>query len=177
MSAVRLVLLGRIGRAHGLKGEVSIETYTETPEAIAGYGSLRDEAGRRRFDMTIVRTGEKGIVARLAGITDRTAAEALRGTELWIERERLPPPEAGSYYHVDLIGLVAFSPDGAEIGRVVGVENHGGGDLLALAIPGARETELVPFADPFVGEINFEQGRIIIALGDADEGEMNEPRP
>jgi 16S rRNA processing protein RimM len=172
-----MVLLGRIGRAHGLKGEVSIETHTEVPESIASYGPLRDETGRRRFALTIVRKGERGIVARIAGVADRTAAEALRGTELWIERDRLPPPEAGSYYHVDLIGLIAVSASGGEIGRVVAVENHGAGDLLALAIPGEPETELVPFADPYVGEIDFERGRIIVSLGAADEGEMNEPRP
>ncbi|HRD78579.1 MAG TPA: ribosome maturation factor RimM, partial [Hyphomicrobiaceae bacterium] len=127
MSSASRVLLGRIGRAHGLRGEVAVESYTRDPRDIASYGPLSDDDGNKRLVLTIVGTRENSVIARIEGVTDRTAAEQLRGTALWIARSALPPPEPGAYYHVDLIGLMATLPDGAELGRVAAVENFGAG--------------------------------------------------
>src|SRR5262245_19808851 len=98
------VLLGRIAAAHGIRGEVLIKTFTHVPESIGAYGPLSDKAGARRCEIQSARVMAKGVVARLAGIADRNAAEALKGVEPYIEREELPAAAEGEFYHADLIG-------------------------------------------------------------------------
>ena len=88
---------------------------------------------------------QNGVVAGIAGVTDRTTAEGLKGVQLHVARERLPPPADGEFYHADLVGLAAVDAGGATIGTVVAVRNYGAGDLLEIALSGRRETELVPF--------------------------------
>ena len=138
------VLLGQIGPAHGVRGHVVVRTYTAAPEDIASYGALEDESGRQHFEIEVVRVTSKGIVARIAGVEDRNAAEALRGTRLFIARDRLPPTEEEEFYHSDLIGLSAFKPDGTRIGQVIAVHNFGAGDILEIRLAGSRSTEMVP---------------------------------
>lgn len=176
MSPPKRVLLARIGRAHGIRGEVHVETYTADPAAIADYGPLQDAEGRRTFEIANLRVGPKGVVARIAGVGDRTAAEALRGIELFVDRSRLPEPEAGEYYHTDLEGLSAVDRDGKPVGTVVGIANYGAGDLVEIRRPGARETELVPFTDAFVPEVDLAARRMVVVLDEDaaepdDEGE------
>jgi 16S rRNA processing protein RimM len=158
------LLLGRIAGAHGLKGEVLVHAFTAAPEDIAAYGALEDASAERTLAVRVVRIGEKGVIARIEGVEDRTAAEALKGTELWLARERLPPPEAGEFYHADLIGLAAFAPDGTPVGTVVAVQNYGAGDLIEIRLAGSRRTELVPFTDAFVPEVDVAGGRVVVVL-------------
>jgi 16S rRNA processing protein RimM len=158
------ILLGRIAGAHGLKGEVLVHAFTAAPEDIAAYGALEDASAERTLAVRVVRIGEKGVIARIEGVEDRTAAEALKGTELWLARERLPPPEAGEFYHADLIGLAAFAPDGTPVGTVVAVQNYGAGDLIEIRLAGSRRTELVPFTDAFVPEVDVAGGRVVVVL-------------
>ena len=139
------VLLGHVAGAHGLKGEVRIRTYTETPESIAAYGSLEDEAGARAFTIVSVRAAKGAAVARLDGVDSREAAEALKGVALYVTRTALPQAEDDSYYHADLIDLVAISADGAALGQVVAVQNYGAGDLLEVRPATGGATVLVPF--------------------------------
>src|SRR3546814_3236970 len=84
--------------------------------------------------LTSVRVGSKGAIARFAEITDRTAAEGLRGTALTVPRASLPPLGEGEYYHVDLVGLPVVTDAGTPAGRVVAVENFGAGDLLEVEV-------------------------------------------
>lgn len=170
MAQTRRVLLGRIGRAHGIRGEVAIETFTASPEAIAGYGPLSDATGTRTFRVTAVRIAGKSAIGRIAGVDDRTAAEALRGTELYVERARLPDPEPGAYYHEDLVGLAAVDRSGRPLGTVAAIANYGAGDLIEIRRPGARDTDLVPFTDAFVPEVDLAAGRIVVVLPD-EKGE------
>ena len=162
-TAQRRILLGHISDAHGIRGEVLIKTHTGAPEAIADYGTLTDTAGRT-FEIRVVRVTPKGVVARVQGVTDRTAAEALKGTELFTTRENLPDPDEDEFYHADLIGLAAVGPDGAAIGTVTAVANHGAGDLIEIALKGSQRTELVPFAKAFVPEIDIAKGQIVVHL-------------
>ena len=107
----RRVLLGRIAGAHGVRGEVRIRSFTAEPASIVSYGPLADEPGTREFKLLLRGTvrGDE-LIARIEGVDDRNAAEALRGTELYVDRDRLPPIEnASEYYEVDLIGLEARS--------------------------------------------------------------------
>ena len=98
------------------------------------------------------------------GVVDHTAAEALEGTELWVDRDRLPAPEAGAFYHADLIGLAAVDPEGRALGEIVGVHNFGAGDLLELRPAGSGRTELVPFTEAFVPEVDLAARRVVVLL-------------
>ncbi len=156
------VLLGRIGAAHGLKGEVRLLSYVDDPQAIAGYGPLEDEAGARSFTIAALRPVKDGLIARLEGVTDRTAAEALKGTDLYAPRARLPRAEDDEWYHTDLVGLVAVSADGAALGQVVSVQNYGAGDLLEVRPATGGETVLVPFTRDIVPEVDVEAGWLLM---------------
>jgi 16S rRNA processing protein RimM len=162
------VLLGEITGVHGIRGDLLVRSYTETPEAVAGYGPLTDASGAQRFLLKVVRSTDKGIVARVEGITDRTAAEKLRGTKLFVERARLPETEAAEFYHADLIGLKAVSEDGAHLGEIVSVQNFGAGDLLELK-PVSGATEFIPFEGQWVPRVDLGAGLIVINRPVIDE--------
>jgi 16S rRNA processing protein RimM len=156
------ILLGQIAGAHGIKGDVLIKTYTGAPDDIGAYGPLSDDSGNRRFVIKVRRSTQNGVVAGIAGVTDRTAAEALKGVHLYVDRERLPPPADGEFYYADLVGLAAIDPDGGPVGTIVAVRNYGAGDLLEIALPESRETELVPFSETFVPEVRTDEGRVVV---------------
>jgi 16S rRNA processing protein RimM len=160
------ILLGRIAAAHGVRGDVLIKTFTERPEDIAAYGPLDDGRGRS-LTVKVVRVTPKGVVARIAGVADRNGAEALKGIGLHIGRDRLPAPEDGQFYHADLIGLAAVDPEGAAIGQVVGVFNHGAGDMLEVRLAATGKTELVAFTDAFVPDVDLKAGRVVVRLDPA----------
>jgi len=170
------VLLGRITTAHGIRGDVVIESYTAAPEDIAAYGPLQSEDGAKRFDVKVVRVTPRGVIARVAGVSDRNAAEALRGTSLYALRADLPEAEAGEYYHADLVGLRVEDADGKRIGTVAGVHNYGAGDLLELRLDGVAVTELIPFTDAFVPVVDIAGGRVSVVLPEAtpDDSEGQE---
>lgn len=159
---VQRVLLGRIAGAHGIRGEVVIHAYTAAPEGIGAYGPLSDAAGARTFTVKGTRAMPKGVIARLEGVTDRNAAEALKGVELYVDRDRLPPAAEGEYYHADLIGLTAVDRDGKAIGEIVAVQNFGAGDLIEIRLAGSGRTELVPFTDDCVPQVDIEAGRAVV---------------
>ncbi|MDX2258710.1 MAG: ribosome maturation factor RimM [Hyphomicrobiaceae bacterium] len=157
------VLLGVVTGAHGIRGEVTIKSFTAVAEDIAAYGPLTDGGGGRPLRLKVKRVTTKGVVAAVAGVTDRTAAEALRGAELWVARDRLPPTEDGEFYHADLIGMAAVDKAGQPFGEVVGVENYGAGDLLEVRLAGGRKTELVPFTLAHVPDVDVAGRRVIVA--------------
>ncbi len=143
------------------------QSYASEPQAIAAYGPLESEDGTRRLEVSVVRVTPKGVVARIAGVHDRTAAEALKGLALYVDRARLPEAEEGEFYCADLIGLTAEDRDGRKIGTVVAVENYGAGDILELRLEGVGKTELIPFTDAFVPVVDVAEGRVVVALPEA----------
>jgi 16S rRNA processing protein RimM len=156
------VLLGRFGAAHGVRGEIRLQSFTNDPLAIANYGELYDASGARRFALAHVRPrGKDMFVARLMGVSDRAGAEALTGVELFLPREKLPPPEEDEFYLADLEGLRAETADGAVLGRVVAVRNFGAGDILEIAPP-EGETLLFPFTKAVVPVVDIAGGRVVI---------------
>jgi 16S rRNA processing protein RimM len=157
----RLILIGRIAGAHGLRGLVRLQSFTGEPAAIGRYGPLLDAAGTRRFKVTVQNLVKGGVIARIAGIEDRTAAEKLRGIELYMPREALPPAAEGEYYHADLLGLAVELADGRALGRVEAVDNFGAGDLLTVARPGQGSVSL-PFTDRVVPVVDLAAGRIVV---------------
>lgn len=169
------ILLGRIADAHGIRGDVIVHSYAEVAEDIAAYGPLADKAGTRTFTLKVVRVTPKGVVARIKGLDDRNAAEALKGTELYVARDQLPDAGEDAFYHSDLVGLTAFAPDGKQIGRTVSVQNFGAGDLIEIALEGTTKTEFVQFSDAFVPEVDLEAGRLVVILPEAGDGDDDEP--
>jgi 16S rRNA processing protein RimM len=167
-----VVLAGVITGAHGIRGEVKLRSFTGQPEAIAGYSPLETAAGRQ-VEIVRLRAQKDGFIAVLKGVADRNAAEALRGTELFVPRARLPEPAAGEVYLDDLIGLAVFDGE-TRLGEVVGVDNFGASDLLDVAIVGQRETVYIPFAESFVKAVDAKAGRIVVALPDGYLGEDGE---
>jgi 16S rRNA processing protein RimM len=158
------VLLGRIAAAHGIRGEVLIKSFTAAPASIGAYGPLSDKNGTRTFEIQSARATAKGVVARLAGVADRNAAEALRGVELYIARERLPAAAEGEFYHADLIGLAAVDGEGKPVGEIVAVHNFGAGDLIEVRLTGSGKTELVPFTDDAVPEVDLAARRAVVVI-------------
>jgi 16S rRNA processing protein RimM len=175
------VLLGRIVTVHGIRGEVVIDSYTAAPEDIGAYGPLQTKDGAREFVVKTARATPKGgVVARLAGIDDRNAAEALRGTELYALRDQFPPAEEGEYYYEDLAGLRAEDEAGNVIGKVLAVQNYGAGDLLEVRLTGQQVTELIPFVDAYVPVVDIAGGRVVVIMPEmtgeeADESGDDEP--
>ena len=128
------VLFGRFGAPHGVRGEIRLQSFTAEPQAIAAYGPLCDESGARRFVLASVRAqGKDMLVARVEGVDDRQAAEALTGVGLYVARALLPQPDEDEFYLADLEGLRAESAEGILLGRVVAVRNFGAGDILEVA--------------------------------------------
>ena len=160
------VLVGVIGAPQGVKGELRIKSFTGEPRDIGAYGPLTTGNGSRAFTLLSLRP-LKGdmVVARIAGIDDRDAAAALTHTELFVPRDRLPPPGPDEFYHVDLIGLAAEDEEGVPLGRVRAIENHGAGDIVEIVPAAGGETLLVPFTLAFVPTIDFEAGRLVVAAG------------
>ena len=155
------VLLGEIGAAQGLKGEVRLRSYTQDPAAIARYGALDDEHGRQ-IEIESLRVTPKALIARIKGVTTREGAEALNRTKLYIARSRLPEREEEEWYHADLIGLAVVGADGAPIGTVIAVHNFGAGDLIDIKPAAGGATLLVPFTRDTVPEVDVEGGRIVL---------------
>ena len=160
----RLVLMGAILGAHGIKGDVKVKSFAAKPAAIAEYGPLTDTKHKRSFELSIVGAAKGVLIGRIAGITDRNAAEALKGVELFVDRERLPAPDdPEEYYLADLIGLGAVDGKGAKLGEIVSVDNYGAGDLL-LVVPENGEGFVVPFAKAFVPVVDVKDRRVVLDL-------------
>lgn len=155
----KLVLLGVIGAAHGIKGEVRIKAFTGDPLAIAEYGPLTDEKGRR-FEIAEIRPAKEVVVARIKGITSREAAESLNGVNLFVARDQIPVPEdEDEFLQADLIGCAVVGPDGVVLGTVTTVANYGAGDLLDILLPDGRSV-LMPFTKAFAPRIDIAARRI-----------------
>ncbi|MFQ5955598.1 MAG: ribosome maturation factor RimM [Kiloniellales bacterium] len=156
------VCLGVIAGAHGARGLVRIRSSTQRPSDIDGYGELTDEAGERHFSLKVTGRTKGALVARIDGVRDHAAADSLKGTRLYVPRDRLPAPAADEYYYADLIGLAVELADGTSLGTVRGVDNFGAGDVLDVAPPPAGRAIVVPFTRAAVPVVDLECGRIVV---------------
>jgi 16S rRNA processing protein RimM len=154
----RKVIVGEIGRPHGVRGLVRLRAFTADPNAIASYGPLTDETGTRRFAVTVLPEG----IARIEGVADRDQAAKLTGTKLFAERDRLPPPaDPDEFFLCDLEGLAVVGEDGAALGTVRAVEDHGAGAFLTVDGPGGEL--LLPFTKAVVPVVDIAGGRIVVS--------------
>jgi 16S rRNA processing protein RimM len=157
------ICVAQIGAAHGIRGEVRLRSFTQDPMAVTSYGPLESEDGARRFTIEALRPAKDHFVARLAGIADRDAAETLTNLKLYVARDRLPPiADEGTYYHADLVGLLAVTPDGAALGTVTAIHNFGAGDLVEIKPERGGEALMVPFTDAAVPEIDMTARRMVV---------------
>jgi 16S rRNA processing protein RimM len=154
--SVKRVMVGEIGRPHGVRGLVRLRAFTEDPAAIAAYSPLTDESGAKRFAITL----KGGDIAAVDGVTDRDAAQRLTGTKLFVERDRLPATSEEEFYLTDLIGLAAVTEGGESLGRVRAVEDHGAGPFLI--VDGAGREHLLPFTRAVVPVVDVAGGRVTV---------------
>ncbi|QDP18753.1 ribosome maturation factor RimM [Sphingomonas xanthus] len=150
------VALAAVAGAHGVKGELRLKLFADSVESLARHSQLF--VAGRSMALRDVKGGGKTAIARFEGIADRSAAEALRGSLVEVDRDQLPPLNEGEYYHADLIGLACFDGMGNPVGVVVAVENFGAGDLLEIE-PTEGRRSLIPFREPVA---RLEDGRIIL---------------
>lgn len=156
------IALAAVSGAHGVTGEVRLKLFGEGIAALKRHKRFNDGAltlGKLRDD------GKGGAIARFKELTDRTAAEKLRGTVLTVPRLALPPLDEGEYYHADLVGLVAVSDAGETLGTVVAVENFGAGDILEIERPHGKRF-MVPMTEAAVPE--WDEQRAIISADFVD---------
>jgi len=156
------ICVAQIGAAHGIRGEVRLRSFTEDPAAVTEYGPFESEDGKQRIEIEALRPAKDGFVARLKGVADRNAAERLTNIKLYVPRDRLPPVEDdNTFYHADLIGLAAVTPDGDAIGTVTAIHNFGAGDLIVIAKPDG-EALMLPFTHAAVPTVDLKAGRIVV---------------
>lgn len=160
-----LILIARIGAPHGVKGAVRVKAFTADAAAIGDYGPLAATDGRV-LEIAQMRPEKSVVIVSFAGVDDRDAAEALNGTDLYVARSALPASdETDEFYHVDLIGLAALTPDGDRFGTVIAVHDFGAGEMLEIE----QETEqargktlLLPFTRAVVPQVDVAGGRIVV---------------
>ncbi len=158
----RPVTLAAVIGAHGVTGEVRLKLFGEGVAALKRYRAFNDSDGKSALTLEKVKDdGKGGAIARFAEVTDRTAAERLRGTALTVSRASLPALAEGEYYHADLIGLPAVSTTGEPLGVCVAIDNFGAGDVIEIEKPaeeGKKPTRfMVPMRAEAVPEWNAER--------------------
>lgn len=173
------ILMAQVGSAHGIQGEVRLKAFGEDPLALADFETLVSDDGQA-YRITSLRPAKgQMLVARFKGVGDRSAAETLNGTKLYVDRDQLPDPDEGEFYQTDLIGCRAVDETGETVGTVLAVPNFGAGDLLDLELADGS-TLLVPFSEDYVPKVDVAQRIVTVASLEtflaADEADDEEAR-
>ena len=151
------VLLGVVAAPHGVRGLVRIKSFTGDPMAVGAYGPLSDESGKKEYRVEALSVARGAVLARIEGVADRTAAEALRGLRLYVERKRLPQAGEREWYEADLIGLEAVGTDGRNWGKVIAFHDFGAGSVMEVT-----GGVMLPFTDEAVPEIDVSGGKVLV---------------
>ena len=167
------IIVGSLSGAFGVHGDVRVKSYCAEPDAIADYTPLTRSDGKIIATLVLKGMAKGALIARVDGITTKEEADALKGMDLYAERDQLPSLPDDEFYHTDLMGLTAVDTGGAELGRVKAVQTNGADDLLEIVAPGLKDTVLVPFTRAIVPTVDLAAGRVIIdppggLFGDAD---------
>ncbi|MCZ2327852.1 ribosome maturation factor RimM [Bartonella sp. F02] len=164
-----------IGAAHGIKGDVWLKIFSAEPQILKTYGILYDEIGRS-YEIVTLRVQKKGVIAHFKGVEERNDAEALKGINLYVERDQLPDNlDEDEFYQIDLIGLRVYDDVNQFWGEVSGLFNFGAGDLLEIRLI-SRKTVLIPFSKAAVTKICMDSGFIVIdpvAAGLSEDKELS----
>lgn len=155
-----MVIMGKIVAAHGIKGWVKIQTYTEYLDSLFDYDTwyIGKEEDWRPLEVLEAEVHSKVLVARLEGVNDRTAAERYKGQLVAVPRSELPEEEEGEYYWSDLIGLKVLNLAGEELGTVDTLMETGANDVLV--VKGGSGELLIPFIEDVIGQVDLEQKTI-----------------
>ncbi|HLO75443.1 MAG TPA: ribosome maturation factor RimM [Magnetospirillum sp.] len=164
------VCVGAVVGAHGVRGQVRIKSFTADPADVAAYGPVESEDGSRRFKLKVMGEVKGLVIARIEGVADRNAAEAMRGTRFYVPRERLPELEEDEFLYTDLVGLRAEGEDGAVLGTVKGVADFGAGELLDIVLT-AGGSLMVPFTKAAVPVVDIANKRLVVIPPVFVEGE------
>ena len=156
-----MICVGAIAGSYGVRGELRVKSYCAVPEDIETYTPLWSEDRSRQFALAILRPVKNGFAARIAEVSSKEEADALRGTALYAERDQLPSLPDDEYYHADLIGLSVYDTGGVLLGTVKTVQNHGADDLLELQLAGSSATTFLPFTKAAVPTVDLASGRIV----------------
>jgi 16S rRNA processing protein RimM len=157
----KLVLVGRVAGAFGVRGEVRLSAYTETPQALLAYRDLLREDGSPGLSLVSGRAHKDDLIVRTREIATKEDADALRGLLLYVPRAALPAPEEDEFYLADLVGLAVVTADGTALGKVKAVQDFGAGDLLEIDPGTGAATWYLPFTREAVPEVDIAGGRIV----------------
>ena len=160
------VCVAAVAGSFGVRGEVRLKSFTADPEAMASYGAVETEDASGSYDIKLTRPVKGGFAARLSGIGTKEQADALKGTRLYVARDKLPDPDEDEFYHTALIGLAVHDTGGALVGHVKAVLNHGASDLLELRLPDGPKTVLLPFTKAIVPTVDLKAGRLVADVPD-----------
>lgn len=165
------IQLGFIRGAHALKGHVAVHAFSGEEESLVDYGPLYNADGSQRFEFTVTGVKQGDFLCTLPGVTDRNAAEALKGTRLYVPASALPELDEDEFYIKDLIGLTALDSDGLMLGKIRDVAAFGGNDALEIdfvhnghaPLP-APQSEFVLFTRQNVPDVNLTAGTITLEI-------------
>ena len=161
MSNDRLLAVGRVAGAFGVRGEVRIAAFTEEPLALARFRALMRQDGSPALVITTAREAKGGLICRCEGVETKEQADALRGLRLFVARDALPEPDEDEFYLADLIGLAVVDPAGAPVGKVKSVQDFGAGDILEIIPEEGGATWYLPFTREAVPEVKIAEGQIV----------------
>ena len=155
--------LGVVVGVHGIKGEVKVKSFTAVDTDLDRYGDVEDKSGNNRYHIKVTGHSKELLRVKIKGIDDRNAAERLKGTEFYVSKDVLPELAEDEYYLEDLVGLkVRLSPEGSDVGEIVGVYNFGAGDVLEVKELATGKRNMLPFTKAFVPDVNTKEGYIIV---------------
>lgn len=163
----KLIEIGQIVAPHGIKGEVKVLTFLTDPRALMTYAPIVNQDGQVMTMHLKTTKGQTALIA-LDGVTDRNAAESLRGTRLFADKAKFPPLKAHEYYCGELVGMTAFNADKTELGKVVSVNNYGAGDILEIK---GKQTYLVILTQQIVPSIDVDKRQMTVILPDQTKGD------
>ena len=157
----KLICVGALAGAFGVSGEVRLKSFTSNPDDIENYAPLFTENGDKSFEIVITSRLKNGFAARLSGVVKKEQADDLKGTKLFVPRDRLPSLQEDEFYYSDLIGMIVYDTGGNEIGRVQAVLNHGAGDLLEIHGANLKMSVIIPFTKEVVPTVDIVSRRIV----------------
>lgn len=158
----RLIPMGVLKGAHGVRGDVRVKSFTADPADLFTYGPLLDEDGRVLLTPVSARPGPEHFIVRPKEALQKEDWDALRGRLVCVPRGRLPETEEDEFYIEDLVGLAVYDGGDAPAGRVRSVQNFGAGDLLEIDMPGAPASVMVPFTEADVPVVTLALGRVVV---------------
>lgn len=174
MQGDRKILVGVILGAHGVRGDVRVRSFTSDPKSLFKFKAVTDESGKRVVALKHKGAAKGDFIVSLADVKDKDAADALRGTKLFVERAALPKTRKREYYEVDLVGIKVLTVEGKTLGEVQALHDYGAGPFLEIN-PSKGQSFMLPFNDVFVPDVDLESDIITAFI---PEGWLSEePKP